>query len=198
MKWTPEEDATLRTLYETTEASARQIAEVMDRTKAAIKGRANILGLRKPAEQHNKGRFEKGHATWNKGVRFVAGGRSAETRFKPGSRPHTWHPVGHERVTKDGYIQRKMTDTGTTRHDYIGLHILLWREHHGEVPQGHVVVFRNGDKTAIRIDNLECITRQELMRRNSYHTNYPPELRQLVQLRGAVTRQINKRKETSK
>lgn len=39
------------------------------------------------------------------------------------------------------------------------------------------------------------MTRAELMRRNSLHTNYPPQLVSLVQLRGALNRQINRRKQ---
>lgn len=76
------------------------------------------------------------------------------------------------------------------------LHTALWRQHHGAIPRGHAVVFRNGDKTDIRIDNLELVTRTELMRRNSYHTNYPPEIRQCIQLRGALNRKINARSKT--
>lgn len=190
--WTPEEDAALRALY-ATESTASEIAEHLGRTRAAVKCRVNTIGLRKPEGMANIGRFVKGGTSWNKGRHFDPGGRSVETRFKPGNRPHTWNPIGHVRTTADGYLERKLTDTGCTRRDYVGLHILLWREHHGEIPRGHAIVFRNGDKTDIRIENLECVTRQELMRRNSYHTNYPKPVRRLIQLRGAITRQINKR-----
>lgn len=189
--WTAAEDAILAELYR--QFSSGEIAARMDRSRASIKGRANKLGLRKPPGATNTGRFANGMAPWNKGRPFDSGGRSHETRFKPGQKPHTWHQIGHERITPDGYRERKMTDTGCTRRDYVGLHILLWREHHGDIPAGHAVVFRNGDKADIRIDNLECITRAELMRRNSYHTNYPKPVRKLIQLRGAITRQINKR-----
>lgn len=198
LSWTPIEDETLAGLYQT--HSAGQIAAVMGRTRPAIKNRVRVLGLKKPEGHTNTGRFEHGFVPWNKGHSFDSGGRSHETRFKPGRRPHTWRPIGHERVTRDGYCERKMTDTGVTRVDFVGLHIMLWREHHGDIPDGCAVVFRNNDKTDIRIDNLDCITRAELMRRNSYHSNYPPAVRSLIQLRGAVTRQINNRtrKDTSK
>lgn len=190
-RWTDADDATLAELYR--KFSARECAARMGRTTPSVKNRINKLGLKKPEGQTNAGRFKAGSAPWNKGKPFDSGGRSHETRFKPGNKPQTWHPVGHERVTNDGYRERKMTDTGVTRRDYVGLHILLWREHHGDIPAGHAVVFRNGDKTDIRIDNLECITRRELMRRNSVHTNYPKPVCKLIQLRGAITRQINKR-----
>ncbi len=44
----------------------------------------------------------------------------------------------------------------------------------------------------ITLDRLECITRRENMARNTVH-NLPKELARLVQLQGAVKRQINKR-----
>lgn len=191
MKWTQQDDAQLAALYAT--MSAIDIAAVMGVNRSSIKNRVHKLGLKKPAGYVNSGCFKPDGEPWNKGKPFDSGGRSHETRFKAGQRPHTWHPIGHERVTKAGYRERKLTDTGITRHDYVGLHVLLWREHNGDIPGGCAVVFRNGDKNDIRIDNLECITRAELMRRNSYHTRYPQEVRSLVQLRGAITRQINKR-----
>jgi hypothetical protein len=45
----------------------------------------------------------------------------------------------------------------------------------------------------ITLGRLELISRAENMRRNSYHTRYPKEVAQLIQLRGALNRQINKR-----
>ena len=44
----------------------------------------------------------------------------------------------------------------------------------------------------ITADRVECITRAENMRRNTYH-RYGPEVAKLVQLRGAINRQIRKR-----
>lgn len=188
--WSPEEDALLAELYR--EHTAGQIAERMGRTTPSVKMRVISLGLKKPAGASNPGRFPRGAPPWNKGKHYAPGGRSHETRFKPGNRPHTWNPVGHERINGEGYRERKLTDTGVTRHDYVPVHILIWREHHGPIPAGHAVVFRNKDKTDIRIENLECISRQELMRRNTVH-NYPPELRQVMRLKGAISKRINTR-----
>lgn len=187
-RWSAEEDARLTALY-ATEASAREIGIAMGRSKPSIKNRVNTLRLKKPEGSTNGGRFQAGQTSWNKGRKFDSGGRSHETRFKPGQKPHTWRPIGHERVA-DGYRQRKVQDTGVTRHDYVPLHILLWIEHHGEVPAGRAVVFKNKDRTDIRIDNLECITRRELMARNTVH-NYPEDLRQVIRLKGVVSRKIN-------
>lgn len=47
--------------------------------------------------------------------------------------------------------------------------------------------------TDVRLDNIECITRRELMARNTVH-NLPAALKEVVQLSGVLKRQINKRK----
>ena len=60
------------------------------------------------------------------------------------------------------------------------------------MPPKHAVRFKDGDRTNIAIENLELIHRGNLMRKNSVH-NLPKELVRVVQLRGAVVRQINKR-----
>lgn len=125
---------------------------------------------------------------WNKGMKGLqTGGR--ETQFKPGSRPHTWKPIGSER-TVDGYLQRKVTDTGYPPRDWQPVHVLLWVEHRGPVPAGHAVRFKDGDRTHIAIDNLELISRAQLMRRNTLH-NLPPELVETIRARSALVRRIN-------
>lgn len=203
--WTPKEDAVLSYLYPDNR-TADILAFLPGKTKSGLYYRANKLGLKKApslvarlaaeamANPNHGGRssqFKKGQDTWNKGKHFIAGGRSAETRFKKGQKSHTCNPVGHERISKDGYLERKMTDTGITRQDYVAVHRLIWIEAGNAIPPGHIVVFKDGNKSNLAINNLECISRQEGMRRNTYH-QYGPEVAKLVQLRGAITRQINK------
>lgn len=185
--WTADEDAALRLLY--VEHSAGTIARTLGRTRASVKNRVNKLGLQKG---HNTGCFLPGQQPWNKGTHYVAGGKSAQTRFKKGNRPHTWNPIGHTRIRNDGYMERKTADSGCTRRDYVLIHHLVWRMHGGTIPRGHALVFRDGDRRNFDINNLELVTRTELMRRNTIH-NYPKEIAQLVQLRGAIKRQINRR-----
>lgn len=186
------------------------LAKQLRRTYTATAMRARILGVQKSAEflaspasgrlQSNDERgaatrFVKGQRSWNKGTHYQPGGRCAETQFKPGSKPHTWQPIGTEIIDEDGYLRRKVRDDapkGMTRRNWVFVHRALWEEHHGAVPPGHSVVFKNGDKSDIRIDNLELLTRRELMARNTVH-NLPKPLVELVQLRGAIHRQINRR-----
>jgi hypothetical protein len=203
--WTPQDVDTLRQHYENT--PTKVLAERLGRNVASLWHKARSIGLSKsidlirkmaseamknPEHGGRKAQFQRGLTPWNKGISFDSGGRSYETRFKPGQKPHTWNPIGHERISDLGYLQRKMTDTGVTRRDYVAVHHLVWQEAGREIPKGFALTFKDGNKRNFALDNLELVSRADLMRRNSYH-NYGPEVAQLVQLRGAITRQINKR-----
>lgn len=203
-RWTEQELETLRTMYADTKTAT--LAVLLGRTERAVYMAADTLGLKKSAAylaspeacRLRRGahvgaatQFRPGQEPWNKGTNFTAGGRSAETRFKPGNKPHTWHPLGHERLSKEGYLQRKMADTGCTRKDYVPVHHLVWKDAGREIPPGHALTFRDGNKRNFALENLELVARADLMRRNSYH-NYPKEVAQAIQLRGALNRKINR------
>lgn len=121
-------------------------------------------------------RFPKGHVPANKGLRRPGwtAGRMADTQFKPGQRGGRWMPLGSVRINSYGYRDRKIADTGYPPRDWRADHLLLWEELLGPVPPGQCVCFKNGDKTDVRIDNLQLLSRAERMRRNSFRTNYPP------------------------
>lgn len=191
------------------------IARVLGRPYSAVAQKAASIGLRKsddylasPLARRLDGlkgtgtRFQKGQQAWNKGKEYRPGGRCSETQFKPGQyngrAAQLVVPVGSYRVNADGYLDQKVSDTpGLQSLRWKAVHRMVWEAANGPVPPGHAVVFRTGrrttDRTGITLDALELVTRQELMRRNSYHTNYPPEVARLVQLTGAISRQINKR-----
>jgi hypothetical protein len=145
-------------------------------------------------------RFAKGMTPWNKGTSYVAGGRSRETQFKPGSKPHTTVPVGSYRVTNCKgvrYLEQKVNDLpGNNCVRWKGVHRLVWEAHHGPVPPGHLVVFKSQDLRSvvleeITIDKLELRSRHDHAMRN-HPRNIDPALGQLVQLKGAITRQVNR------
>lgn len=138
-------------------------------------------------------RFVKGHVPWIKGRKGTV--LSPTTVFKPGHRPHNQAPLGALRLF-EGYLQIKLTDTGYPPRDWVNYHRHVWQQAHGPVPAGYMVVFRDGrrrtDPREITLDALECISRRENMLRNTYH-RYGPEIASLIKLRGAITRQINRR-----
>lgn len=205
LPWTADEIEILIEIYPHVRSSL--IALEFGRPIASIYDKAAKLGLTKSPEYlaspnacrlrrgDNVGtstRFQPGLIPWNKGTHYVAGGRSAQTRFQPGQMPHNWRPIGHTRETKDGYLQRKTADTGVTRRDYVPIHHLVWRMHGGTIPPGHALGFRDGNAHNFDVNNLELIPRTELMRRNTVH-RYPKPVAALIQLRGALNRQINRK-----
>lgn len=208
LHWTSEMNDTLCRLYPGTKAAA--IAELLGCTAGQVYDRARRLGLYKTREAlaemarktmqnpHHPAhgtRFAKGGTPWNKGINYNAGGRSRETQFKAGHRrgaaAHNWAPIGTERINDEGYLERKMTDTGITRRDFVPVHRLIWIEAGREIPPGYSVCFKDGDRKNVVLDNLELRSRAEIMRRNSIH-NYGPEIARISQLKGALQRQINK------
>lgn len=210
-RWTDVEIELLRRNYANSHTA--DIAKAIGREPRAVLAKANALGLHKdvafiaevarerttrPDHGSQRTRIQPGNAPWNKGTHFVAGGRSAETRFKLGQRGNRWMPVGSYAVNADGYLDRKVSDVPRQpRHvNWKPVHRLVWEAAHGQVPDGHVVVFRAGRKTTdpalITLDAVELITREELMRRNTVH-NLPPDLFAVTRLRATLTRAINDR-----
>lgn len=141
-------------------------------------------------------RFRKGQAPANKGLRrpgwSEGRGRMKDTQFKKGQAPHTWVPIGTE-VERGGYRWRKTRDDlKPSRHNWQLLHHVVWIEAHGPIPATHRVVFVNGDAKDIRPENLACVSKAEHVKNVGLH-RLPQELIEVIQLRGAITRQLNKR-----
>jgi len=99
------------------------------------------------------GRYSKG-CTPNNGCIRKGEHRSAATEFKPGSRPHNWLPVGTERIKDDGYIWRKVAEPNRWRQ----LHMLIWEAANGPKPAGKVIIFADGDKMNVSLDNLLLVS----------------------------------------
>lgn len=215
--WTDAELSTLRSRYP--DERAADIARALGRPVSQVYQAAQRHGLKKSeafkasdmSARIRRGKrspamastqFKKGQVPFNKGTHFHAGGRSVETQFKKGgmrgAAQHNYVPIGSERISKDGYLERKVTDDHPvpTRR-WTGVHRIVWAATHGPIPPGFIVVFKPGMRTKIAdeitVDKLEIISRVENMRRNSYHNNYPKEVAQLIQLKGALNRKINKR-----
>src|SRR5690606_9262996 len=139
------------------------------------------------------GRFSPGQTPWNAGLKgWQAGGRSRETQFKPGVKPpNTRRPIGAERTSKDEILYRKAADTGTKRDDSKAVHELVCESHNGPLPDGHIVIFRDGNRANFEPDNLQAITRADNMRRNSI-SRYGEDYRSAAIQLGWFKRKLNK------
>lgn len=207
-KWIESELDVLRERYANT--TNPELSRLLGRHERSIAQKARALGLRKSIEHialiardrtmditHGgaKYRFTPGFVPWNKGDKGGKTGQhpnSMATRFRPGRLPNNVRPIGALRINRDGILERKVDAVKR----WAAVHRLVWEAAHGPVPRGHLVVFKAGRRTtdpaAITLDAIELVSRAQLVERNSVH-RHGPEVYRLAQLRGVLTRQINKR-----
>lgn len=113
------------------------------------------------------GCFDKGQAPHNKGKPHPTRGRAAETQFKKGTEPHNTKWLGHERVSKDGYVEisvaRQNPHTGYGRR-YVLKHRWLWEQANGPLPAGHALKCMDGNKQNTAPANWQAVPRALLPR----------------------------------
>lgn len=207
--WTEDRLESLRRLY--ADYKTEDLAFLLGLTLSQVYRKARELGLEKSEKfltsaagcafvRDGAGgrvhRFSKGHTPWNKDRKGIQTGGVA-TRFKPGQHPPNTLPIGSTKLDKSQVLLQKVSNApGNGSKRWRAVHELVWVAANGPVPAKHIVVFKPGTKTnvleEITLDKVECISLAENMRRNTLH-NLPPELKQVVQLRGVLTRAINKR-----
>jgi len=212
--WNAGETALLLACF--AEKRTEDVAIALGRTPAQISRMAYKLGLKKSpgylatmqAETNRKleaagerSRFPKGNVPVNKGVKNpgVSPGRMAETQFRKGGRSRNWRTVGTVVTDTDGYLRVKIREQIPGEATGMGncrvwpfLHRHTWEKANGPIPAGHALIFKDRDRRNTSLDNLELLSRADLMRRNTLH-NLPPELVEVIQLRGVVNRAINRR-----
>ena len=189
--WTKEEAEELQRLYPTT--TGKDLALRFGCNVQQIYNRANKMGLHKDLDflhqyyrenfkGHQATQFKKGMKSWNKGQKGLQIG-GVETQFKKGRLPHNTKPIGF-RSYRDGYLVERVEK------GFEFVHKLIWKQHHGEIPKGLFVVFKDRNKNNICIENLEIIDRVEHIRRNHIQ-NLPQELKEVVHIKKSITRKIN-------
>ena len=190
-QWTEAETAEFVQLYPTT--MAKDLAKRFGCSVAQIYHKQQNTGVNKNPDflhqyykanfkGHPDTQFKKGMTSWNKGTKGLQiGGK--ETQFKKGQTPHNTKPIGF-RSYRDGYLVERVEK------GFEFVHKLIWKQHHGEIPMGMFVVFKDRNKNNICIENLEIIDRVEHIRRNHIQ-NLPPELKEVVHIKKSITRKIN-------
>ena len=113
------------------------------------------------------GRFQKGQVAHNKGSKMPKEvyEKAKHSMFTKGHVPHNHKPVGSERVNVDGYIEIKVEEPRKWRLK----HNVVWENYNGKIPKGSVVIFLDGNKMNVTIDNLKLIKRSELLIMNRYN-----------------------------
>lgn len=142
-------------------APGRNAEEIMELVNARFgEGTMSLSQVRAYKKNHRipsgyDTRFPKGHVPANKGKHVETRGRMRNTQFRKGHMPHNAHPIGTEIVRSDGYIQVKVADPDVWQLK----HRIVWEQHNGPIPEGGLVVFRDGDPQNTDISNLALIDR---------------------------------------
>lgn len=191
-RWTEEEDQYMRDHYPDNRTA--DVSKAIGRTYGSVIGRAKHLGLRKSEgflNSDKSGRLKPGKAPWNKGKRVYL----SECGTKYIRKPKNSLPVGtisfHE---KHRHWNIKVMDSPDPVKAWRPYPEYVWKQAGNELPDGHVVVFKQGfrpDRVEdITADRLEAISRQELIDRNRIQ-RYPTELQGLMIQLGLMRKELN-------
>lgn len=132
------------------------------------------LRKRKGWKTGRTGFFPKGGVAHNKGKKCLpgTGGRhpnARATQFRRGNEPHNTRHLGHERISKDGYVEISVAETNPhTGYDrrYVHKHRWLWEQANGPIPKGHALKCLDGNKSNTDPSNWEAVHRGVLARLN--------------------------------
>lgn len=165
--WTDEEKQKLVELWP--DNFTTDLVIIMNRPYSSLVGMAGIMKLKKSKSLLSKmgerlkesglsHRFTKGMVPPNKGKKMSPElyAKCQATMFKKGNEPHNTNYDGHERISKDGYIEVRIR-----KGKYVFKHRLLWEQVHGPIPKGKIIRFKDGNPQNIVIENMIMITRKK-------------------------------------
>lgn len=170
--WTPEKDAWFRSFVPG--HSESEISAEHERiygtplSEGQIGNRKTYLGVKSGTVG---GHFRKGQAPFNKGKKWTEYGtpegheRSRATQFKRGEvhgyAAQRMQPVGAERISKDGYIEVKVSDglQDKPNCNFRKKHHVVYEQAYGPIPSGCNIVFADHDKRNLDPGNLVAVPR---------------------------------------
>ncbi|AIT81257.1 HNH endonuclease [Novosphingobium pentaromativorans] len=135
-------------------------------------GHLHALRKRKGWKTGRTGHFAKGQEPVNKGKKCAPGTgglhpNARRTQFKKGNRTGkanlNWQPVGTERVSEDGYRERKVHDGLPMQTRWQLVHRVEWEAVNGPIPEGYCLKCL-GDRLNTDPSNWELIPRALLPR----------------------------------
>lgn len=133
------------------------------------------------------GCFKNGHSTWNLGKTGYMTANA--TSFRKGNIPRNHKPVGHERITLDGFVEVKTQEPNV----FELKSRLVWRENFGEIPEGAIIKFIDGNQQNFEPSNLTLMSRSELLALNRFykHKESDPTIKPVLITAARLRSKIN-------
>jgi len=139
------------------------VAEIARRFNRRFRAGVSVGAVRQRMYKNNirngvDARFKPGQVVPNgigKGEYYAGSERGW---FKKRGKPHNTALIGT--VVKDtlGYLKIKVGEPK----EWVQLHHALWEHFHGPVPEGHKVLFGDGDRMNLSPKNLVCVSSAQL------------------------------------
>ena len=147
------------------DANADKISNV--KTKLKKKGINLRTGI-------NRGCIKKGNIPANKGKKWddyltkEQQDNCRKTTFKKGNIPHNHKKVGSERITVDGYIEIKVAEPNK----WESKAKVIYEEKYGKIPKGSKIIYLDGNRLNLDINNLKLISNHENLIMNEFKLRY--------------------------
>ena len=124
----------------------------------------------------NTGCFQPGHVPANKGRTGWSPPGSEKSQYRKGHVPANKKPLYAQRWSahhgpKSEILEINVPETNPyTGHPnrWVRKAVWVWRQAHGDVPPGHVVIQLDGDPANCALENLDCLPRAVLCQLNRH------------------------------
>ena len=141
-------------------------------------------------------KFKKGQTSWNKGRKMSTEQyeKCKKTMFQKGNSLNA-RPVGDERIDIDGYTYIKVKQPNK----WVLKHRWLYEKEKGKIPKGYNLIFADGNKQNLNLDNLILVSNSELFIMNQKGLyKQDKELTKSGAIVAKVLDKVNKRKRDTK
>lgn len=137
--------------------------------------------------------FKKGNIPSNKGVKMSKERyeKCKKTMFKKGQLPAGTREIGEERKQKDGAIYVKVGIN-----EWKPKNRIVWEKNNGPIPEGHIIIFLDGNTENCNIENLAMVSRAEnqMLNRRRLRSENPEITKTGINIAKVKMKVIQKRK----
>jgi hypothetical protein len=127
----------------------------------------------------------------------VAEAVAADDRTKGGMMSTGKHAkvgtIRYEKSKKQYRIKIECHPLSRRRYEWISLPRYIWQRDVGDIPPGYAIYVKNGDQTDVRLENLECISRREVMDRHRIQSLYPSAMIAVLRAHKKLKRAIDEK-----